>query len=79
MSAFAAFPWALPPAIPGRACPVCGHSAPHIDWVEDAGGRVLRLAECPRCEHRSTTPVCSGPPPATVRPLRVVREVASAA
>ena len=39
------------------ACPVCTCDEVHFDEVEF--GRSMRLAECPRCEHRWTTPVAT--------------------
>jgi hypothetical protein len=56
-------------------CRVCGFSEVRTDEVVDRG-RVL-LAECPRCEHRWTSPAGG---PYVVRPReRSVGEVASAA
>ncbi len=57
-------------------CAVCGFSEVQTDEVIDRG-RVF-LAECPRCEHRST----SVAPPESIRIRPVVRmfpEVAPAA
>ncbi|MDH3212937.1 MAG: hypothetical protein OEM05_10675 [Myxococcales bacterium] len=60
-------------------CLVCGFAEVRTDEVIDHG--IVFLAECPRCEHRWTSPV-----PGPVRPAQVARlrsrepgEVASAA
>jgi hypothetical protein len=65
-------------------CLVCGSSEVRTDEVVDRG--LLFLAECPRCEHRWTSPAPLEAPersPAvervSVRPPRPVQEVASAA
>ncbi len=62
-------------------CLVCGSSEVRTDEVVDRG--LVFLAECPRCEHRWTSPT---PLEAPARPLAVERlpaqtaqEVASAA
>jgi hypothetical protein len=56
-------------------CLVCGFAEVRSDEVVDRG--VVFLHECPRCEHRWTSPT---PRPAGVRaPARIVREVSSAA
>jgi hypothetical protein len=60
-------------------CLVCGFAEVRTDEVVDRG--IVFLAECPRCEHRST----SRTPLAAARPLRASglaprdREAASAA
>jgi hypothetical protein len=38
-------------------CPVCTCAEVQFDEVEF--GRTMRLAECPRCEHRWTTPIAT--------------------
>ena len=68
-------------------CHICGFSEVRTDEVVDRG--VLFLAECPRCDHRWTSPEpivahSTAPPPlATVRFQRVAarfsREVQPAA
>ncbi len=62
-------------------CLVCGSSEVRTDEVVDRG--LVFLAECPRCEHRWTSPTpLEAPerPPAVERlPARTVQEVASAA
>ena len=59
-------------------CLVCGSSEVRTDEVVDRG--LVFLAECPRCEHRWTSPTPLEAP-ATVEhlPARMLREVASAA
>ncbi len=62
-------------------CLVCGSSEVRTDEVVDRG--LLFLAECPRCEHRWTSPTPLEAPERTRAvermPLRTVQEVASAA
>jgi hypothetical protein len=63
-------------------CLVCGSSEVRTDEVVDRG--LVFLAECPRCEHRwtSPTPLEEAPerPSASERPpARTLQEVASAA
>ena len=62
-------------------CLVCGSSEVRTDEVVDRG--LVFLAECPRCEHRWTSPTpLEAPerPPAVERlPARTLQEVASAA
>ena len=65
--------------IRAETCPVCGSRAVRTDAVEWHGWLVL--AECPRCDHRSTQRVADVPAHTSVRVAAVaVRpEVASAA
>ena len=64
-------------------CGVCGFSEVRTDEVVDRA--LVFLAECPRCEHRWTSPsplglATAGPAPVRVRrAARVVREVVPAA
>ena len=64
-------------------CLVCGFAEVRSDEV--ASGVTLFLAECPRCEHRWTSPVPFGEVSAAARPAAVrvssrgAAEVASAA
>ena len=59
-------------------CLVCGSSEVRTDEVVDRG--LVFLAECPRCEHRWTSPTPVEAPPAVERlPARPLQEVASAA
>jgi hypothetical protein len=68
-------------------CGICGFSEVRTDEVVD--GSILFLAECPRCDHRWTSPEpiaadsVSAPPLATVRfervSARISREVQPAA
>jgi len=64
-------------------CGVCGFSEVRTDDVLDR--EMVFLAECPRCEHRWTSPspfrtANAGPAPVRIRrTARVVREVVPAA
>ena len=64
-------------------CGVCGFSEVRTDEVLDRG--LVFLAECPRCEHRWTSPfpfgiATAGPAPLRLRrAVRVAREVVPAA
>jgi hypothetical protein len=66
----------IAPRRPGRAqrCGVCGFAELRTDEVVDRG--LVLLAECPRCEHRSTQALAVGPRRAAAK---VVREVVPAA
>ena len=59
-------------------CLVCGSSEVRTDEVVDRG--LVFLAECPRCEHRWTSPTPLEAPASVERlPARTLQEVASAA
>ena len=59
-------------------CLVCGSSEVRTDEVVDRG--LVFLAECPRCEHRWTSPTPLEAPASVERlPARTAQEVASAA
>jgi hypothetical protein len=63
-------------------CLVCGSSEVRTDEVVDRG--LVFLAECPRCEHRWTSPTpleATERPPAAVErlPARTLQELDSAA
>lgn len=59
-------------------CLVCGSSEVRTDEVVDRG--LVFLAECPRCEHRWTSPTPLEAPASVERlPARTEQEVASAA
>jgi hypothetical protein len=64
-------------------CPVCGFTGVRTDEAVDRG--LVFLAECPRCEHRWTSPTPHWNAPAVSGPLRLptalraTREVVSAA
>ena len=71
---------ALPrsPQLPVARCSVCGFREVRTDEVVERG---LALAECPRCEHRWTSPVATHPHLArsVVRVGPAVEEPATAA
>ena len=59
-------------------CLVCGSSEVRTDEVVDRG--LVFLAECPRCEHRWTSPApLEAPANVECLPARTAQEVASAA
>jgi hypothetical protein len=64
-------------------CLVCGFTEVTTDEVVDRG--LVFLAECPRCQHRWTSPTPPRNEPAVAGPVRLrttvcaVREVVSAA
>ena len=60
---------------PVHRCGICGFAELRTDEVVDRG--LVLLAECPRCEHRSTAVLAAGRPARAA--ARVVREVAPAA
>jgi len=60
---------------PVHRCRVCGFAELRTDEVVDRG--LWLLAECPRCEHRSTGSPASSRPGRAV--AQVVREVVPAA
>ena len=61
-------------AVEVGVCPVCTCDAVRFDEVEL--GRTLKLAECPRCEHRWTTPVATTQLEPARRRLAVVPKAA---
>jgi len=64
--------WKLRPV---QRCGVCGFAELRTDEVVDRG--LVLLAECPRCEHRSTAALVASRP--ALAAARVVREVVPAA